>query len=344
MSGHAGSEKAAFAVDYLNVIVYTVEQMGVSRQLLLAGTGIDEDLLNTLDAFVTLSQYRALVQKAQELTQEPALGLYVGKQFNVGTHGILGYAAISNPTVWKAMELGKKYARIRNRIMDVDLREEGRFAIIEFDTFKLSGNLYQFLMEGAVGTYYEILRFLFDNQLPKLEIYLRYKKPPYAEIYQELFQVPVSFSQPKNGIKLPLEAMRRPLASANPFMAEKVERQCNEMLAAFEGKDDLTEVIRQFLLKTPGCFPTQESLASYLHMAPRTIRHQLKKMNTSYQEILNNVRKELAIHYLESTHSTIEEIASLLDYSDSSHFTQAFKKWTGLPPGTYRKKQTSPKS
>ncbi|MBE8992330.1 helix-turn-helix transcriptional regulator, partial [Nostoc sp. LEGE 12450] len=70
---------------------------------------------------------------------------------------------------------------------------------------------------------------------------------------------------------------------------------------------------------------------------PRTLQRQLKKAGTSYQELLDQMRQQLSIYYLQERHIAICEVAFLLGFSETSAFYHAFKRWTGTTPGEYRR-------
>jgi AraC-like DNA-binding protein len=75
-----------------------------------------------------------------------------------------------------------------------------------------------------------------------------------------------------------------------------------------------------------------------LRLSRRTLQRRLKAEKTSFQKILNEVRAELAIKYLEDARLKSLEIAMLLGYSSLSSFTTAFKSWYDMPPAAYRQK------
>ena len=83
-------------------------------------------------------------------------------------------------------------------------------------------------------------------------------------------------------------------------------------------------------------FLSQDEMAEKLKMNARTLRRHLKKLGTSYKEILNSARQSIAISYLEQSNHTIEEIAYLLGYSEPGNFIRAFKSWTGYSPRGFR--------
>jgi AraC-like DNA-binding protein len=114
------------------------------------------------------------------------------------------------------------------------------------------------------------------------------------------------------------------------------EQQCEALLASLDVQDGLLTRVRRLLLARPGDFPDLESAASALHTSGRSLRRHLAQMGTSYQQVLDDVRKRLALQYLTTTHLPLYEISHLLGFSDPSNFRRAFRKWTGKLPGDYR--------
>jgi AraC-like DNA-binding protein len=90
------------------------------------------------------------------------------------------------------------------------------------------------------------------------------------------------------------------------------------------------------LLASPGSIPALPEVASRLHLSPRTLRRKLEATGNSYNQILEDVRKKLAIRYLLDTPLTTEAISEKLSYSDAANFRHAFKRWTGTAPRAFR--------
>ncbi|MEE3189923.1 MAG: AraC family transcriptional regulator [Pseudomonadota bacterium] len=112
--------------------------------------------------------------------------------------------------------------------------------------------------------------------------------------------------------------------------------QCEEMLARMGPKEGIIVKVRRILLSNPGHFPPVDDVASQLATSTRTLSRSLQDVGTSYQRILDEVRKEMAIEYLRSSNLPIEEIAALVGYSDPSNFRKAFRRWTQNAPSYYR--------
>jgi AraC-like DNA-binding protein len=86
---------------------------------------------------------------------------------------------------------------------------------------------------------------------------------------------------------------------------------------------------------------TADTVAAQFSMSNRTLRRRLQQEATSYQEILDDVRAELAGHYLAKEKRGIDEVAFLLGFSDPSAFTKAFRRWTGQTPANFVRANSS---
>ena len=100
---------------------------------------------------------------------------------------------------------------------------------------------------------------------------------------------------------------------------------------------ELVRNVRAACLNAAGGLPAMDQMAEQLHMSPRTLHRRLIAAGSSYQEILDDVRRRLAIEFLRNTDLTIEEVSERVGFSDASNFRKAFKKWTGTVPAEYRK-------
>ena len=114
------------------------------------------------------------------------------------------------------------------------------------------------------------------------------------------------------------------------------QQQCQLLLARMSKSSGFVERVRHCIVARPGCFPDINYVADKLHMTARTLRRRLASEGSSYQQVLADVRYELAREYLATSKLAIEEIAAMLGYSSPGNFTHAFKRWHGSAPRQYR--------
>ena len=77
-------------------------------------------------------------------------------------------------------------------------------------------------------------------------------------------------------------------------------------------------------------------MADVLAMSGRTLRRQLSALGSSYRQLLDQVRSDLARQYLENSNMSVEQVAQLLGYTETTNFRRAFKRWLGVSPRDYR--------
>jgi AraC-like DNA-binding protein len=170
-------------------------------------------------------------------------------------------------------------------------------------------------------------------------IEVRLSHPAAGELaeYPRRFGCPVRFEQPDNEIVFPSAALDVPLRTADPQLGQVLEEHVQGLLDALPHGDPFVHRARSALASTlANGGPSLEALAASLHMTPRTLRRRLDEQSTSYKALLDELRRELACHYLNRSTERFEQIANRLGFAEPSTFYRAFKRWTGTTPALYR--------
>lgn len=321
-----------------SVLVLTqVSSHGVQPKAALRGTGLSPSDLDDDDTWISYRQTIQIIANAYRLSGRDMLGLDVGCSEDISTFGILGYAMLSCDTVYEALLVGQKYQRTAQNMCDVSLEESADQVGIKAATpFVLSPQQYRFAIEELFSGVLAIIRILTGEQLHPREIFLAYVEPDYAAEYHRVFDCPVVFNSPENVMVLSRKLLDMPVLQANKFNAKMSEKLCQEILRKYLGEEDLATRIRHIILTVPGEFPTEAEVADTLAVSGRTLRRQLGELGTSYRELLDQIRSDLAQQYLRNSSLSIEQIAQLLGYTETTNFRRAFKRWLGVPPREYR--------
>lgn len=323
-------------VAYAQALLDLAEALGVSRQALFEQARVRPEVLHSPAGRLSFIDFHQLAGAALSLSAEPAFGLLLGQRLNVSTHGILGYAVLSSANLERAIGFALKYYRVLGLTFDLEMvREPGRAQLRASESIPL-GPLQRFASEGLLSSLYTIARFLVGEPLQEAAVGFAFPAPEYAARYTEVFGCTVAFDQPYHFISLPDEYLARPMALANPATVQMCERQCEALLASIDVQEGLLTRIRRLLLARPGEFPDLDGAARELHTSGRSLRRHLASLGTTYQAVLDDVRKRLALQYLTTTHLPLYEIALLLGFNDPSNFRRAFRKWTGKLPADYR--------
>lgn len=322
---------------YVEALLELAGELGLSRNTLFAASGVRPQALENPSGRLSFSDFNLLAGVALQRCQEPALGLLLGQRLNVSTHGILGYAVLASANLGQAIQFALRYYRVLGLAFDLDIVEQpGRLQLRAVESMPL-GPLSQFAGETLFASLHSIAQFLLGSPLQGLALGFAFAAPNHVQRYLEVFAVQVQFDQPYHWLSLPQSYLEQPMTLANPGTVQMCEQQCEAILASLDVQDGLLTRVRRLLLARPGDFPDLPSAANALHTSSRSLRRHLSALGTSYQQVLDEVRKRLALQYLTTTHLPLYEIAFLLGFSDPSNFRRAFKKWTGKAPGEYRR-------
>jgi len=338
MRGVIDPSKPIIPISYAGLLVNLVAQWGVSRDELLTDTGISDAKLTDPDAKVTPLQHRKLITRAYELTGEPGLGFHAGLQLKLSAHGFLGFAVMTSATLREAGQIAEKYFKTRSQILEFRLFEEGDTAVVQVDEVLALDEHLPFVIESLFMGLYLMASHMVGEAIADGEARVTYSKPDYFSRYQHFMPGETKFDCASNQLRFPAHFLDRKLSMADPIAAKLAIQQCEKELAAMSQDENLLPRVRRILLRCEGQFPQLEQMASLVHTSPRTLKRQLARLNTTYQEVLDNVRKGLAVEHLQQSQMTVEDIAYRLGFNDPSNFTRAFKKWTGFPPSHYRTK------
>lgn len=306
---------------------------------LLAGTGIDLKVLKSLDARISGRQFKALIENALRLSDDPALGFKFGFQLKLSTHGFLGFAAMSAATLGEALELAVKYCRTRFDFFALDLFQRGDDVVLQVDELLDLGRAGAFLLESVMASFGTMSINLL-GEIPKgVRIRRTCDKPPYFEAMEEWFpqRAPVEFNQSANQMIFRHSVLQRQLNLSDPMARQLAEAQCQRELQTIQVEDDLLYRVHRLLKEAEPNYPKLDEVASRLHLSSRTFKRRLQAEGTTFQAILDKVRMHQAKQLLAGSRQSVDAIASALGYSDASNFSRAFRRCEGMTPARYRR-------
>ncbi|MFY9180372.1 MAG: AraC family transcriptional regulator [Venatoribacter sp.] len=313
---------------------------GISKELLLKNTGITSELLADPSTRLTYQQLIFLANNLMKHYPTSSLGLDLGKAININQFGMLGYAILSCANLRSALDLGKKYHFLVDPAFTFEVVDQGEYTSIRLTSDIPFEAIYRLMCDIFLGMFATLARFLTGREdLDAYEMHLNHPKPAHELAYYETTRAQVLFDQPRTEIIVASHWLALPLAMADQATAAMAESQCEEILARKGPKEGIIAKVRRILLSSPGNFLPVDEVASRLATSTRTLSRSLQDVGTSYQRILDEVRKEMAIEYLRNSNLPIEEIAALIGYSDPSNFRKAFRRWTGNAPSYYREER-----
>lgn len=324
---------------YVSLLCDLLGKQGIAIEDVLRNTGLIESQIKQPDFRFSPEQYEILADNAKHCSGDPAIGLKLGVQLQLSSHGFLGFAALSSATALESIEMAVKYVKTRTLLASLNVEIEADTAHIQVKRLAASHKSFPFVVENILPSFITIGRFLTGETELEAELDFSFPAPEYADLYSKMLNCKVRFNQPVSQIRVPLAVLKTPLASANVQSAQAALNECDKILAITNKDNNLAlRIHHQFELNHD--IATLEQMASQLNMTVRTINRQLALLDTSFQQILDKFRLERAKSYLMDHEYKVDHIAQLLNYRDASNFSRAFKRWTGLSPREYKKQAT----
>lgn len=320
-------------------LIRFVEQQGINLELLLENTHIAPGHIGKSRHYINYLQYAQLAKNAIALSAQPDLGLLFGKELNISSHGIIGFAAMCRATVEDALNIAIKYKKTVSPITRLRLEFDGNLATLYIDPALGEKDLEVFFIEALYASLISNLLYLSNSNQPDIKLYFKHSAPEYVQSYKDTLGQSLYFDQPSYMMQCDKSFLNTRLTLFNTSASIEAEKQCMDRLQEMNDSDSLITIIRDQLVKKMHERPNLESLADSLYTSVSTLKRKLNEQHSSYQAILDDVRKELALKYLKDSSITIDEVAHKLNFNEASNFRRAFKKWTGKTPSDYRNNQ-----
>lgn len=321
---------------YLKVILQEARAANLSVEPLLAATDLTQEELLTSDEPVSFANTLQVLANAERLLG-PGWHLLLAARLTVPSHGPLGFAVVTAPDMRSSVEVLLRFIGTRAPFLWSAGAIEGDEFVFRFYETADMGDQRRTLMELAALSLQGLMERPLGRAISGAKLAFAYSEPPYADMVRQVFNADVSFSADQYALRFPAAWLDEPCALHEDSMHRYLLNRCEDDLLASAGSLPAEIAVRQALLARPGEIPSLAEIAASQHVSPRTLIRRLKRGNTSYQRILNDVRKTLSRDFLLNSSMSIARISWRLGYQDPSNFSRAFRGWYGVSPQHYRK-------
>ncbi|MFT6904502.1 MAG: AraC-like DNA-binding protein [Oleiphilaceae bacterium] len=313
-----------------------METLGYKASQCLKGSGISSAYLEQSDQGISLQQELAFYRRLLDLSQDPQLGLQLGKAYRLENYGMLGYAILSAQTLGEALKIAKDFGPLSFSHFELDFSIDNTLAkIIMRRNKSLDESLMTLyedrdctaILNGAISA--------LGKPFPILGIELMHSKPADIAEYERLFQCPVSFEKEHMSIEFSADILSIPMPLRDPETSAYCRLQCQQLLKKMSHQQSLSAQIELLFTQAKSGLPSLAELSETLGIPERTMRRKLTEEGYKFQDLLNEARFDQAKTLLNSD-LNLNEIAEKLGYSEAGNFSHAFKRWSGVSPKAYR--------
>lgn len=328
------------SIHYLNIINNALERIGFRSpqiKVLTERYNEQEYYFNR----VPLATLNEAWQSAEQITQDPIIGLRVGEKIHPNDYGLLGQIMMNCNNLAEALEKILSVEFVINNIFASEVIIENDCAVNRIHSQQYEAENIRHIIEQDISALINIGLFVMnkeygDHNRP-IEIHFRHKPAANVEEYERILKTKVLFEQEHNQAIFPLAILEAPIYNPNPRIAELLNIELQQLLHEVENQDALTLRLWRFFQTQDSNFTADiESIAQQFNITPRTLQRRLQQEGTSFQDELKHFRTQQAKQLLGNKQLTICEIAFQMGFNDNSAFHKAFKRWTDMTPKEYQ--------
>lgn len=318
------------------------QEQGISIDALLAGSRLTADQLDDPQLELSAAQELAVVHNLVRLLKTSAMSaVQVGIRYHFSSYGIWGYGLISSRTAGEALALALRFLPLTYTFSRISYHEVGKFGILTFGVPDLALELRRFLVERDMAAAATLLRETLGGQ-PLTQATLCAQPQlgrgrGLVQVWEQLCGVCPEFGAPIDSLVFERQYLSRPLPQADACTVAMCVQMCQQLMGRRRARIGTAALVRQYLSIAPGgTLPALDQVARQLHTSERTLKRRLQEEGTSFREILRVTLRERAVELLRNRQLKLADIAESLGFSDLSSFSQACKRWYGMPPSKLR--------
>jgi AraC-like DNA-binding protein len=270
------------------------------------------------------------------LTRDPCIGLRAARYFNPASLQALGFAWLASDSLYDALSRMVRYVRALDNTMQLELSLSGEVCCLAIEQVRVHSRVENEIRDAFWAGLINLCRISLTESFAPLRLSRCRPEPLCMADFYALFRAPIQFGADRDVMTFRRDDVERHLPTANHILARSNEQIVADYLARLDN-DSFPDRVRARLVEVlPSGEVEAELLARGLNLSLRTLQRRLAKAGTSYSELLDEARRELALRYIGEHRLSIKETTYVLGFSEPANFTRAFRRWTGFSPTQYR--------
>jgi AraC-like DNA-binding protein len=329
------------ASHYFAGTIRGAERVGVDADMLLENVGLTREQVFDPQWRGDVALLARLVQLLWYALDDEFMG-YIATPAKLGTFAMMAYSVIDSVSLHAALRKGILFYSLFTDAIEMSLEESsgGSRFTLSFAEPELDPDNY--FIEFWMTIWYRLLGWLANGLPPLTEVTFVYPVPDtYVTELKHIFRCPFVFDAAFTSISFDSAFLKQPIVRDRRELKKFLAAAPLGVMMSPADETSLARQIRTNVLgqrRLPLDFPTLDELAGQMAMTEQTLRRKLRQESTSYREIKEEIRREIAVQKLIGSRMSVQEIAFLVGYSEARAFTRAFHQWTGNSPAQYREK------
>ncbi len=312
---------------------------GVETRDLVEGLGLEPDgPVDPAQMVSSEAYYDFFAALAERDPKGVELPLRIGAAMRSDEYGAFGLAWKSAPDLRGSFLRSERYGQVLGSAESYSL-DDGPDGATFFCLDKHGDGSMGMLLsnEASLSAVMTICDEVSTAPFQPLAVYFKHAARGDAAIYEAHFGCPVRFESGRDALLVSDSSLDVPNLLGDATIAQFFDRHLEQELAKIADEANLGRRVRLAVsqLLSEGV-PSVSLIASNLGMGARTLQRRLSDQGESFQNLVDQARRELAQQLLHETDYSLAEVAFLTGFAEQSGFTRAFKRWSGQTPRSYR--------
>jgi len=325
--------RAASLTNYAEI----ARRSGLDPAALLRKHGMSLKLIADPERRIPILPVMALLEESAQLAGCPSFGLRMAESRQLADLGGISLLLTHQRTLGDALQTLIDHLGLVHPSVAMSLEREAGVAVLRMKLLSGNGVYSAQGEELALGVVWHMCTALLGPQWRPRRVTLMHAAPPDLRVHQRVFGGPVQFLGECNGIILAEPDLELPNPRADPSMLRFARRILDTLPSAGKERSVAAEVRKAIYLMLPAGRATIEQIALGMGCNVRTLQRQLEERHLTFSDLLDEVRGELVLRYIENRGLPLARIATLLGYSTPSSFTRWFSAKFGMAPNEWRK-------
>ena len=310
-------------------------EQNISVPMLMQRAGLPSGLFQQEKVYVTTAELFALWRAVGDLASNPGIGLKLGAETRLERSHPAAIAVMCSRNFADALERLGRYKKLTCP-EEIRVHKKAGEAAVEFFYVEAAEPQPAVLVDMVLSWIRTIGQHGTEGQVAPIRLELS-RPAQHRELLEEHFGCRVFFKAERNALVFQTSDLQRPFTTHNEELLSTIGTELDSELEARNTSQDVGEQVKGALHRSlAGKRPTLQHVAQELGLGTRTLQRRLADGGITFQQLVEDTRRELALHYLKQSKVELNEAAFLLGFEDANSFYRAFQTWEGTSPGEWR--------
>ncbi|WP_105102895.1 AraC family transcriptional regulator [Microbulbifer pacificus] len=311
------------------------QHLGLNPARLLHQVGLSAAMIAQTDSRISADAVVELLEISASESHCPSFGLRLAEVRQLSDFGAISLLLPHLQTLRDALHTTMKYRHLMNDALIMHIEDAGKVVVIREEVVTGASRPSRQATEFAIGVLYRLCGALLGSHWHPVSVNFTHGAPPDLQLHKRIFNCKIEFGADFNGIVCPAADLDFPNPNADPAMAKYAETFISS-LPGSKQQPFAQEVRQAIYLFLPMGHANIEQISQALGMNVRTLQRRLEDSGDSFSDLINDVRRNLVLHYMENPNYSLGRISDMLGYSVASSFTRWFSSQFGVSPARWR--------